>query len=168
MFVAKTDTEGEYGVKAMNCPNAHIVFGSKTRSYRDLPFRLSDTDPLHRNELSGTLNGLLRVREFRQDDAHIYVSEDQVEAEYLNVFEIVERFYSIFGMKYSFRLGTRNPENFMGDIETWNRAEDTLKKILEKAASHICSRWRWSLYGPKVDILMKDALGRSWQWVLCS
>ncbi len=164
MFVAKTDTEGEYGVKAMNCPNAHIVFGSKTRSYRDLPFRLSDTDPLHRNELSGTLNGLLRVREFRQDDAHIYVSEDQVEAEYLNVFEIVERFYSIFGMKYSFRLGTRNPENFMGDIETWNRAEDTLKKILEKSGiAYFVQDGDGAFYGPKVDILMKDALGRSWQ-----
>ncbi|MBI5358560.1 threonine--tRNA ligase [Candidatus Amesbacteria bacterium] len=164
MFVAKTDAEGEYGVKAMNCPNAHIVFGSKTRSYRDLPFRLSDTDPLHRNELSGTLNGLLRVREFRQDDAHIYVSEDQIESEYKNVFEIVERFYSIFGMKYSFRLGTRNPENFMGDIETWNRAEDTLKKILEKSGvEYFIQDGDGAFYGPKVDILMKDALGRSWQ-----
>jgi threonyl-tRNA synthetase len=95
MFVAKTSDEGEYGVKAMNCPNAHIVFGSKNRSYKDLPLRLSDTDTLHRNELSGTLNGLLRAREFRQDDAHIYVSEDQIESEYKNVFEIVKLFYSI-------------------------------------------------------------------------
>ncbi len=164
MFIAKTDTEGEYGVKAMNCPNAHIVFGLKTRSYRDLPLRLSDTDPLHRNELSGTLNGLLRVREFRQDDAHIYVSEDQIESEYKNVFEIVERFYSIFGMKYSFRLGTRNPENFMGDIETWDRAEDTLKRILEKSGvEYFIQDGDGAFYGPKVDILMKDALGRSWQ-----
>ena len=96
---------------------------------------------------------------FRQDDAHIYVSEDQVEAEYLNVFEIVERFYSIFGMKYSFRLGTRNPENFMGDIETWNRAEDTLKKILEKSGiAYFVQDGDGAFYGPKVDILMKDAL----------
>jgi threonyl-tRNA synthetase len=164
MFVAKTESEGEYGVKAMNCPNAHIVFGSKLRSYRDLPFRLSDTDTLHRNELSGTLNGLLRVREFRQDDAHIYVTEQQIESEYQNVFEIVERFYSIFDIKYSFRLGTRNPENFMGDIDTWNQAEKILKDILDKSGvDYTIADGDGAFYGPKVDILMKDALGRSWQ-----
>ncbi|TSC87487.1 MAG: threonyl-tRNA synthetase [Microgenomates group bacterium Gr01-1014_16] len=164
MFVAKTADEGEYGVKAMNCPNAHIVFGSKTRSYRDLPLRLSDTDTLHRYERSGTLNGLLRVREFRQDDAHIYVSEDQVEPEYKEVFEIVKRFYSIFGMEYAFRLGTRNPDNFMGDIETWNKAESTLKTILEHSeVDYSILEGDGAFYGPKVDILMKDALGRSWQ-----
>jgi len=164
MFVAKTESEGEYGIKAMNCPNAHVVFSSKTRSYRDLPFRLSDTDTLHRYERSGTLNGLLRVREFRQDDAHIYVSEDQIESEYKEVFEIVKRFYSIFGMDYSFRLGTRNPENFMGDVETWNRAESTLKTILEHSGvEYSVLDGDGAFYGPKVDILMKDALGRSWQ-----
>ncbi len=164
MFVAKTSEEGEYGVKAMNCPNAHIVFGSKTRSYKDLPLRLSDTDTLHRNELSGTLNGLLRVREFRQDDAHIYVSESQIESEYLNVFEIVKKFYSIFDLEYSFRLGTRNPENFMGDIETWDKAEKTLNAILEKSGvSYTIQEKDGAFYGPKIDILMKDALGRSWQ-----
>jgi len=164
MFVAKTESEGEYGIKAMNCPNAHVVFGSKTRSYRDLPFRLSDTDTLHRNERSGTLNGLLRVREFRQDDAHIYVSENQIESEYKEVFEIVKRFYSIFGMDYSFRLGTRNPENFMGDVETWNKAESTLKTILEHSGvEYSVLDGDGAFYGPKVDILMKDALGRSWQ-----
>lgn len=164
MFVAKTAEEGEYGVKAMNCPNAHVVFGSKTRSYKDLPFRLSDTDSLHRNERSGTLNGLFRVREFRQDDAHIYVSEDQIESEYLQVFDIVKRFYSIFNMSYSFRLGTRNPNNFMGDIETWNKAEQTLKNILEQSkVDYFVLDGDGAFYGPKVDILMKDALGRSWQ-----
>ena len=148
----------------MNCPNAHIVFGHKTRSYRELPLRLSDTDSLHRFERSGVLNGLLRVREFRQDDAHIYVSEDQIESEYKQVFEIVERFYSIFGMAYSFRLGTRNPENFMGDVETWDKAEDTLKKILkESRVDFTILEGDGAFYGPKVDILMKDAIGRSWQ-----
>jgi threonyl-tRNA synthetase len=164
MFVAGTEEEGEYGVKAMNCPNAHVVFGHKTRSYKDLPLRFSDTDTLHRNERSGTLNGLLRVRSFRQDDAHIYVSEDMVESEYKNVFEIVERFYSVFGLEYSFRLGTRDSENFMGDVETWEKAEATLEKILGKSGiDYFIEEGDGAFYGPKVDILMKDALGRSWQ-----
>ncbi len=162
MFVVKTEDE-EYGLKAMNCPNAMIVFGSKIRSYRDLPLRLSDTDALHRNELSGTLNGLLRVREFRQDDAHIFVSEEDVGAEYQRVFEIVERFYSIFGMGYTFRLGTR-PESFMGEVETLTRAEATLKNILEESGKeYFVLEGDGAFYGPKVDILMKDALGREWQ-----
>ncbi|KKU03190.1 MAG: Threonine-tRNA ligase [Candidatus Amesbacteria bacterium GW2011_GWA1_46_35] len=164
MFVAKTDDEGEYGVKAMNCPNAHVVFGSKTRSYRDLPLRLSDTDSLHRYERSGVLNGLFRVREFRQDDAHIYVSKDQIKSEYKEVFDIVERFYSVFNLKYSFRLGTRNPENFMGNVATWDKAEATLKKILEDSGKeYSILDGDGAFYGPKVDILMKDSLGREWQ-----
>src|SRR3989344_3657655 len=98
MFVMKTK-EGEiYGLKPMNCPNAMIIFGSTLRSYRDLPVRLSDTDTLHPNERSGTLNGLLRVREFRQDDAHVFVTEEQIGEEYERIFEIVERFYSLMGM----------------------------------------------------------------------
>ncbi len=163
MFTVKTSEDEEYGVKAMNCPNAMIVFGSKTRSYRDLPLRLSDTDTLHRNELSGTLNGLLRVREFRQDDAHIFVTEEGIGAEYKRIFEIVERFYSIFGMSYTFRLGTR-PEKFMGEIETWNKAEEALKQILtESGKEYFVLEGDGAFYGPKVDILMKDVLGREWQ-----
>src|SRR3989344_2671464 len=164
MFVAKTEDEGEYGVKAMNCPNAHVVYGSKIRSYRDLPLRLSDTDTLHRYEMSGVLNGLFRVREFRQDDAHIYVSEDQIESEYKEVFSIVKKFYEIFDLKYSFRLGTRNPQNYMGDIPTWNKAEKTLEEILkESGVNYTILDGDGAFYGPKVDILMKDAIGRSWQ-----
>ena len=163
MFTVKTSEDEEYGVKAMNCPNAMIVFGSKTRSYRDLPLRLSDTDTLHRNELSGTLNGLLRVREFKQDDAHIFVEEQDIGAEYKRVFEIVERFYSIFGMEYTFRLGTR-PESFMGEVTTWEKAESTLKQILEESGKdYFVLDGDGAFYGPKVDILMKDVLGREWQ-----
>ncbi len=163
MFVANMGEHEEYGVKAMNCPNAHIVFGSKLRSYKELPLRLGDTDHLHRYELAGTLNGLLRVREFRQDDAHIYVTEDMIESEYMEVFQIVEKFYSIFGMQYRFRLGTR-PQDFMGDIETWNKAEATLKKILAQSGKdYFIEEGDGAFYGPKVDILMKDALGRDWQ-----
>ncbi len=163
MFIADMGENELYGVKAMNCPNAMIVFGSKSRSYRDLPLRLSDTDTLHRYERSGTLNGLLRVREFRQDDAHIFVTEEQIGDEYKEIFKIVERFYSIFGMHYSFRLGTR-PENFMGDVDTWNKAEATLKEILEKSGKeYSVLEGDGAFYGPKVDILMKDVLGREWQ-----
>lgn len=163
MFVANTE-DGEYGVKAMNCPNAHIVYASKKRSYREFPLRLGDTDSLHRFERSGTLNGLLRVREFRQDDAHIYVTEDMIESEYKEVFEIVERFYSIFDMKYSFRLGTRDRENFMGEVSQWNKAESILKKILEESGiEYSVAEGDGAFYGPKVDILMKDALRREWQ-----
>lgn len=163
MFVADMGEQETYGVKAMNCPNAMVVFGSRNRSYRDLPLRLSDTDTLHRYEPSGTLNGLLRVREFRQDDAHIFVSEDMIEAEYKRVFEIVERFYSIFAMDYSFRLGTR-PKEYLGDAKTWNEAEKTLKHILENSKQKFTvAEGDGAFYGPKVDIIMKDALGRDWQ-----
>jgi len=163
MFVAKTDEGEEYGVKAMNCPNAMVVFGSEPRSYRDLPLRLADTDTLHRHERSGTLNGLLRVREFRQDDAHCYVSEDQIGDEYKEIFKIVERFYSVFGLSYSFRLGTR-PEDFMGDKKTWDKAEKTLTKILKESGKKFSIlEGDGAFYGPKVDILMKDSIGREWQ-----
>jgi len=163
MFTIKTADDEEYGVKAMNCPNAMVVFGSKLHSYRELPLRLSDTDTLHRYERSGTLNGLLRVREFRQDDAHIFLTEDQIGDEYRNIFEIVEKFYSIFGMTYTYRLGTR-PESFMGDIETWNKAEVTLKSILDASGkTYTILEGDGAFYGPKVDILMKDAIGREWQ-----
>jgi threonyl-tRNA synthetase len=128
-----------------------------------LPLRLSDTDTLHRFERSGTLNGLLRVREFRQDDAHIFVTEDQIKEEYQRIFEITERFYSIFNMEYSFRLGTR-PDKFMGDIELWNKAEATLKDILQESGrDFFVEEGDGAFYGPKVDIVMKDALGRPWQ-----
>ncbi len=163
MFVANMGENEEYGIKAMNCPNAMVVFGSKLRSYKDLPYRLSDTDMLHRYEGSGSLNGLLRVREFRQDDAHIFVTEEMIEAEYERVFEITKLFYGIFNLEYHYRLGTR-PEKFLGDVETWNRAEQSLKKILEKSGrDYSVEEGDGAFYGPKVDILMKDALGREWQ-----
>jgi threonyl-tRNA synthetase len=163
MFTAKTEENEEYGMKAMNCPNAMIVYKHQQHSYRDLPLRLSDTDTLHRFELSGTLNGLLRVREFRQDDAHIFVSEDQIKDEYKRVFEITEEFYSIFGMEYSFRLGTR-PDKFMGEAGLWDRAEATLKEILEESGkAFTVEEGDGAFYGPKIDIVMKDVLGRPWQ-----
>lgn len=163
MFIADMGENEVYGVKPMNCPNAMIVFDSKQVSYKDLPLRLSDTDRLHRYERSGTLNGLLRVRSFQQDDSHNFISEDMIESEYQHIFELCEQFYGIFNMEYSFRLGTR-PKDFMGDIESWNKAETALKSVLEKSGKpYKILEGDGAFYGPKVDILMKDAIGREWQ-----
>lgn len=165
MFVADMGEHEIYGIKPMNCPNAMIVFGSDVRSYKDLPLRLSDTDLLHRYERSGTLNGLLRVRSFRQDDSHNFITEDQIEQEYGEILDIAGRFYGIFKLDYRLRLGTR-PEKFLGDEATWDRAEAALKNILDakvgKDKYEIAER-DGAFYGPKIDILMKDALHREWQ-----
>lgn len=164
MFLLGSEESATYAVKPMNCPNAMVVYNLKTRSYRDLPFRLSDCDPLHRNELSGALHGLLRVQKFQQDDAHIFVRPDQIEAEYDRIFDICSRFYGIFGLEFSYRLGTR-PEGYIGDVETWDRAEGTLERLLESRTDGKYSRedGGGAFYGPKIDILMKDVLGREWQ-----
>lgn len=165
MFLVPIDENTEYGVKPMNCPNAMLVFNFKTRSYRDLPLRLSDCDILHRHERAGTLHGLLRAQKFQQDDAHLFVTEDQLEQEYDGVLEITHLFYSIFDLKYSFRLGTR-PEGYIGDLETWNKAEAVLRRILDKhvgSGNYRVADGDGAFYGPKIDILMEDALGRSWQ-----
>jgi len=163
MFVVQDEENQTYALKAMNCPNAMVVFGLRPRSYRELPLRLSDTDMLHRNELSGALNGLFRVREFRQDDAHVFVTEDQITDEGKQILEIAERFYSVFNMQYSFRLGTR-PQKFMGDKQTWDKAEAALNDILKHSGKEfVVLEGDGAFYGPKIDIVMKDSLGREWQ-----
>ena len=165
MFIADMGKGEIYGVKPMNCPNAMVVFGSDLRSYRDLPLRFSDTDSLHRYERSGTLNGLFRARAFRQDDSHNFVTEEQIGEEYERIFEIADRFYGIFDLKFRYRLGTR-PEKFLGDKKTWDSAEKTLVKILDKHAGkgkYDVAEKDGAFYGPKVDIIMKDAIGRDWQ-----
>src|SRR5438132_1649864 len=165
MFLIPSDEQVEYGIKPMNCPNAMIVFNFKTRSYRDLPLRLSDCSILHRHERAGTLHGLLRAQKFQQDDAHIFVTEDQIEQEFDGVFEIADLFYKIFNLKYALRLGTR-PEGYIGDLETWNKAEATIQSILDKhlgPGNYAVEEGDGAFYGPKIDIVMEDALGRSWQ-----
>ncbi|MBO9350685.1 MAG: threonine--tRNA ligase [Thermomicrobium sp.] len=165
MFLIQLDEHLTYGVKPMNCPNAMIVYNLKKRSYRDLPLRLSDCDILHRYERSGTLHGLLRVRKFQQDDAHIFVTEDQIEEEFARILEIAQLFYGIFDLRYTLRLGTR-PADFMGDPETWDKAEAALQRILDRHAgpgNYLIGEGEGAFYGPKIDILMEDALGRQWQ-----
>ena len=163
IFITQTKEEEFYGLKPMNCPNAMIVFKQKIRSYKNLPLRIANTDILHRNERSGTLNGLFRVREFSQDDAHIFVTKEQIKSEYKEILNITELFYSVFNLDYSFRLGTR-PEKFLGDKNSWDKAEKELKEILEKSdKKYTILEGDGAFYGPKIDILMKDCLGREWQ-----
>lgn len=165
MFVIPIDEYNTYAVKPMNCPNAMIVYRLKKRSYRDLPLRLSDCDVLHRNERSGTLHGLLRVQEFRQDDSHNFITEDQIENEYQRILDIADLFYSVFGLKYKARLSTR-PADYMGDAITWDKAEDALRRVLDNRfglGNYAVLDGEGAFYGPKVDIMMDDALGRQWQ-----
>jgi threonyl-tRNA synthetase len=132
-------------------------------SYKDLPLRLSDTERLHRYERSGTLNGLLRCRSFQQDDSHNYISEDMIEAEYAHIFEVCKKFYGIVNLSYSVRFGTR-PQSFLGEKAAWNKAETALHAILKKSGvAYTVAEEDGAFYGPKVDILMKDSLGRDWQ-----
>jgi len=163
MFIANTKEKEIYGLKPMNCPNAMIVYKHKSRSYKDLPLKISDTDTLHRLEKSGTLNGLLRVREFSQDDAHIFISCDNIESQYLELIGLVEKFYKLFDIDYSFRLGTR-PDKFIGNKEDWKKSENILVKVLKKSGKNYdILAGDGAFYGPKIDILMNDNYGRSWQ-----
>ena len=163
MFICDMKDDGIYCLKPMNCPNAMTIFKQGIHSYRELPLRLSDCDALHRHEKSGELSGLLRVQKFSQDDAHIFVSEDQIGEEYKRILEIAKLFYSIFGIEFKIRLGTR-PDDFMGDIETWNKAEKELEQILkDNKFDYFIGKGEGAFYGPKLDILMDDCLGRQWQ-----
>ena len=155
----------EYAVKPMNCPNAITVYQTKVRSYRDLPLRFSTCDVIHRNEKSGTLHGLLRVQMFRQDDAHTFITKDQIAGEINNILNIADRFYNILGLKYQTTLSTR-PVDFMGEIADWDRAENELKGILDTRygkGNYAINEGDGAFYGPKIDIKMEDAIGRSWQ-----
>ncbi|MFA6007680.1 MAG: threonine--tRNA ligase [Candidatus Shapirobacteria bacterium] len=163
MFICDMGEDGTYCLKPMNCPNAMTIFKQGIHSYRDLPLRLSDCDALHRHEKSGELNGLLRVQKFSQDDAHIFVTEDQIGEEYKRILEIANLFYSIFDIKFKIRLGTR-PNDFMGDIATWDKAEKELEQILiDNKFDYFVGEGEGAFYGPKLDILMNDCLGRQWQ-----
>ena len=165
MFVL-TDSDGkEQALKPMNCPNAIKIFASKLRSYKDLPLRFNDIDVIHRNEKSGQLNGLFRVRMFRQDDAHNFITEDQIASEIKDIVEIAKYLYGIFGLDFELTLSTR-PEDYMGDIELWNKAEANLRDVLDElcgAGQYRINEGDGAFYGPKIDIKMKDCLGREWQ-----
>ena len=165
MFVL-TDADGnEQALKPMNCPNSIKVFSSKLRSYKELPLRFSDIDVIHRNEKSGQLNGLFRVRMFRQDDSHNYVTEEQIGSEIKEIIEIAKEMYGVFGLEFKLTLSTR-PDDYMGDINVWNKAEADLKEVLDEICgenNYLINEGDGAFYGPKIDIKMKDCLGREWQ-----
>jgi threonyl-tRNA synthetase len=162
MFLIEGDEE-QLAVKAMNCPGHMLVFGSEVRSYRDLPIRYHEQTPLHRNEASGVLSGLTRVRQFSQDDAHCFVMESQIAEEVERLLRLVQRVYTDFGLTYDVKLSTR-PEEFLGEVATWDHAEASLKQAMEAAGQPFTlNEGDGAFYGPKIDFDVTDAIGRKWQ-----
>jgi threonyl-tRNA synthetase len=152
-----------YGIKPMNCPGHMLLFNSRLHSYRELPVRYAEAAPLHRNELAGTLHGLTRVRHVTQDDAHIFVSEEQIEQEMDRVLAFVRELYGIFGLEPRAELSTR-PDNKAGDDAQWDRAEAILERILRShEMEYVVGEGEGVFYGPKIDLHVTDSLGRSWQ-----
>ena len=162
MYFTKID-EGDYAVKPMNCPGGMLAYKRHMYSYRDLPLRMCELGLVHRHELSGALHGLMRVRCFTQDDAHIFMTRDHMLSELLGVMNLVDTVYSVFGFDYHVELSTR-PEDFMGEKETWDFAEDTLKKALEESGvRYVVNEGDGAFYGPKIDYKVRDSIGRIWQ-----
>ncbi|MFN7913742.1 MAG: threonine--tRNA ligase [Vicinamibacterales bacterium] len=163
MFLVNSSDDEEMALKAMNCPGHMLVFGSAMRSYKDLPLRLHEQTPLHRNEASGVLGGLTRVRQFSQDDAHCFVMESQIASEVEQLLRLVQRVYGDFGLEYKVKLSTR-PEKYLGTVETWDHAEASLKAALEAAGQpYTLNEGDGAFYGPKLDFDVTDAIGRTWQ-----
>jgi threonyl-tRNA synthetase len=162
MFLVDADEE-QMGLKAMNCPGHMVLFGSELRSYRDLPLRYHEQTALHRNEASGVLSGLTRVRQFSQDDAHCFVMESQIADEVERLLRLVRRVYADFGLEYSVKLSTR-PEEFLGEAATWDHAEVSLRTALDQAGQpYTLNAGDGAFYGPKIDFDVTDAIGRKWQ-----
>ncbi|KUK34564.1 MAG: Threonine--tRNA ligase [Caldanaerobacter subterraneus] len=159
-----TEIDGEtYAIKPMNCPGAMLVYKSTMHSYRDLPLRLCELGLVHRHELSGVLHGLMRVRSFTQDDAHLFMTPEQVEDEILGVINLVDYFYKIFGFEYFVELSTR-PENSMGSDEDWELATNALISALNRVnLPYKVNEGDGAFYGPKIDFHLKDSIGRTWQ-----
>jgi len=163
MFLVESRDGEEMGLKAMNCPGHMLVFASEMRSYKDLPLRFHEQTPLHRNEASGVLSGLTRVRQFSQDDAHCFITDEQIGAEVEALIRLVQRVYGDFGLAYTAKLSTR-PEEFLGEIATWDLAEAGLRQALERAGQpYELNAGDGAFYGPKIDFDITDALGRKWQ-----
>ena len=162
MYVVKIDDE-DYAIKPMNCPGGMLVYKRKPHSYRDLPERVAELGLVHRHELSGALHGLMRVRCFTQDDAHIFMTPDQIEGEIEGVVRLIDKIYSVFGFKYNLELSTR-PEDSMGSDEQWETATNALKKALETLGKpYEINEGDGAFYGPKIDFHLEDSIGRTWQ-----
>ncbi len=162
MYFTKID-EGNYAVKPMNCPGCMLVFKRKLHSYRDLPERVAELGLVHRHELSGTLHGLMRVRCFTQDDAHIFMTQEQVKDEIFGVMDLIYDFYSVFGFKTHVELSTR-PENSIGTDEQWEMATSLLQEALDtRGMQYKINEGDGAFYGPKIDFHLEDCIGRTWQ-----
>ena len=162
MYTTVIDGE-DYAIKPMNCPGGMLVYKSEPHSYRDLPLRVGELGLVHRHELSGALHGLFRVRCFTQDDAHIFMTWDQMKDEIKNVVRLFDEVYSVFGLSYEIELSTM-PEDHMGDEKDWEFAQDTLKEaITEMGKSYTVNEGDGAFYGPKLDFHLADSIGRTWQ-----
>ncbi len=162
MFLVESEGE-QMGMKAMNCPGHYLLFSSAVHSYRELPLRYHEQTPLHRNEASGVLTGLTRVRQFSQDDGHCFITQEQIGDEIGRMVGLVRQVYGDFRLEYTAKLSTRPPE-FMGEIATWDSAETQLKSALDKAGqAYTINEGDGAFYGPKIDFDITDAIGRKWQ-----
>lgn len=162
MYFTRIDNT-EFAIKPMNCPGSMLAYKTKLHSYRDLPIRYGELGLVHRHEMSGALSGLLRVRSFTQDDAHIFCRPDQIESEVTGVIDLIDKFYKIFGFTYHVELSTR-PAKSMGSEELWERATAALKNVLDtKKIKYIINEGDGAFYGPKIDFHVSDTLRRTWQ-----
>jgi len=163
MVLDKESGEHDFSLKPMNCPSHYLLYESKRRSYRELPVRYATQDVLHRNEITGALSGLTRVRQFQQDDAHIFVSEDQINDEVRRLVELIDYFYRTLGLDYTTKFATR-PAERIGDDGMWDRAEGALQGALEALDKpYELKEGDGAFYGPKIDFDVVDAIGREWQ-----
>lgn len=163
MYTSEID-DHMFAVKPMNCPGGMLVYKNQLHSYKDLPIRMGELGLVHRHEASGALNGLFRVRNFTQDDAHLYMTEDQIEGEVVRLIKFIDRIYSKFGLTYRIELSTRPLEKFIGEIEVWDRSEAALEKACRAAGKDFkLNPGDGAFYGPKLDFHIQDSLGRVWQ-----
>ena len=163
MYISEID-EKVFAIKPMNCPGGMLVYKNSLHSYKDLPLRVGELGQVHRHEASGALNGLFRVRTFTQDDAHLYMREDQIEEEVIRLISFIDRMYKVFNLTYEIELSTRPEAKYIGDIAIWDRSEKALQEACEKSG-HTCkiNPGDGAFYGPKLDFHIKDSLGRVWQ-----
>jgi threonyl-tRNA synthetase len=162
MYFTKID-DGDYAIKPMNCPGSMLVYKNSLHSYKELPIRLAELGLVHRHEKSGALHGLMRVRNFTQDDAHIFMTKDQITDEILSVIKLIDSFYKVFGFEYNVELSTR-PEDSMGSDEDWEAATNGLRNALDAAGLKFkINEGDGAFYGPKIDFHLKDCIGRTWQ-----
>ncbi|MDF2891330.1 MAG: thrZ [Clostridia bacterium] len=162
MYTTKID-EGDYALKPMNCPGGMLMYAREMHSYRDLPLRMGELGLVHRHELAGALHGLMRVRCFTQDDAHIFMMPSQIKDEIIGVAKMIDSFYNLFGFEYHMELSTR-PEKFIGTIESWDLATDALRDALDTLGKpYKINEGDGAFYGPKIDFHLRDSIGRTWQ-----